>query len=183
MAEYITKDQVIEWFRPYGHAGDGIPYDVLAADIREMPAADVAPVVWIPVTERLPEDRSDVLVVAYWHERWGIYMGWCAPERAEWSVHIGIGDRNDVAVTHWMPLPEPPKGVADEAGFIHAEFLADDIPAVDAVPVVRCGGCEYSLSYCGYLVCSLSARSRNPKANYIVNPDFFCAHGKRKEST
>nr|DAZ03091.1 MAG TPA: hypothetical protein [Caudoviricetes sp.] len=92
MAEYVTKEQVVEWFRPYGHAGDGIPYDVLAADIREM-------------------------------------------------------------------------------------------PAVDAVPVVRCGGCEYSLSYCGYLVCSLSARSRNPKANYIVNPDFFCAHGKRKEPT
>lgn len=64
---------------------------------------------WIPVTERLPEDRSDVLVVAYWHERWGVYMGWCAPERAEWSVHIGIGDRNDVAVTYWMPLPEPPE--------------------------------------------------------------------------
>ena len=34
---------------------------------------------WIPVEERLPEDRSDVLVVAYWHERWGAYMGWCAP--------------------------------------------------------------------------------------------------------
>ena len=62
---------------------------------------------WIPVTERLPEDRSDVLVVAYWHERWGVYMGWCAPERAAWSVHIGIGDRSDIAVTHWMPLPEP----------------------------------------------------------------------------
>ena len=64
---------------------------------------------WIPAEERLPEDRSDVLVVAYWHERWGAYMGWCAPERAAWSVHVGIGDRNDVAVTHWMPLPEPPK--------------------------------------------------------------------------
>ena len=62
---------------------------------------------WIPVTERLPEDRSDVLVVAYWHERWGVYMGWCAPERVAWSVHIGIGDRSDIAVTHWMPLPEP----------------------------------------------------------------------------
>lgn len=34
MAEYVTKEQVVEWFRPYGHAGDGIPYDVLAADIR-----------------------------------------------------------------------------------------------------------------------------------------------------
>jgi hypothetical protein len=64
---------------------------------------------WIPVTERLPEDRSDVLVVAYWHERWGVYMGWCAPERAKWSVHAGIGDRSDVAVAYWMPLPEPPK--------------------------------------------------------------------------
>lgn len=64
---------------------------------------------WIPVDERLPEDRGDVLVVAYWHERWGVYMGWCAPERAAWSVHIGIGDRNDVAVTHWMPLPAPPE--------------------------------------------------------------------------
>lgn len=64
---------------------------------------------WIPVEERLPEDHSDVLVIAYWHEQWGVYMGWCAPERAQWSVHIGIGDRNDVAVTHWRPLPEPPK--------------------------------------------------------------------------
>lgn len=64
---------------------------------------------WIPVTERLPEDRSDVLVVAYWHEKWGVYMGWCAPERAAWSVHIGIGDRNDITVTHWMPLPKTPK--------------------------------------------------------------------------
>ncbi len=66
---------------------------------------------WIPVEERLPENRSDVLVVAYWHERWGAYMGWCAPERAAWSVHVGIGDRSDIAVTHWMPLPEPPKEV------------------------------------------------------------------------
>lgn len=64
---------------------------------------------WIPVAERLPEDRSDVLVVAYWHERWGVYMGWCAPERAAWSAHIGIGDRSDIAVTHWMPLPKPPE--------------------------------------------------------------------------
>ena len=41
---------------------------------------------WVSVKERLPEDRSNVLVVAYWHERWGVYMGWCAPERAKWSV-------------------------------------------------------------------------------------------------
>lgn len=44
-AEYIEKERVVEWFRPYGHEDDGIPYDVLVADIRDMPAADVAPVV------------------------------------------------------------------------------------------------------------------------------------------
>ena len=64
---------------------------------------------WVPVEERLPEDRSYVLVVAYWYERWGVYMGWCAPERAEWIVHVGIGDRSDVAVVYWMPLPAPPE--------------------------------------------------------------------------
>ena len=69
---------------------------------------------WIPVEERLPEDRSNVLVVAYWRERWGVYMGWCAPERAKWSVHVGIGDRDDVAVTHWMPLPAGPEEAAND---------------------------------------------------------------------
>ena len=45
MAECIEKERVVEWFRPYGHEDDGIPYDVLVADIRDMPAADVVPVV------------------------------------------------------------------------------------------------------------------------------------------
>lgn len=45
MAEYIAKGQVIEWFRPYGHTDKGIPYFGLVTDIREMKAADVAPVV------------------------------------------------------------------------------------------------------------------------------------------
>ena len=44
MAEYITKEQVIEWFRPYGHTDEGVPYYVLVTDIRGMKSADVAPV-------------------------------------------------------------------------------------------------------------------------------------------
>lgn len=80
-----------------------------AAQVTKLAAEAAVEREWISVEDRLPEDRSNVLVVAYWHERWGVYMGWCAPERAEWSVHVGIGDRDDVAVTHWMPLPEPPK--------------------------------------------------------------------------
>lgn len=45
MAEYVGKDQVIEWFRPYGHEDEGIPYYGLVTDIREMKPAKVVPVV------------------------------------------------------------------------------------------------------------------------------------------
>lgn len=60
MAEYIEKEQVIEWFRPYGHIDEGIPYYGLATDIRKMKAVDVAPVV---------------------HTRWAHLGGdeWCCP--------------------------------------------------------------------------------------------------------
>ena len=62
MAEYITKEQVVESFRPYGHADEGIPYDVLAADIREMPAASVVSK-WISIEDKLPENEMEVLAV------------------------------------------------------------------------------------------------------------------------
>ena len=59
---------------------------------------------WIPVTERLPEGRIQVLVcsgffapfteVAFFDGMW--YSAW-------------DGETEIEAVTHWMPLPEPPK--------------------------------------------------------------------------
>jgi hypothetical protein len=64
---------------------------------------------WIPVTERWPEERMAVIVyapymknefMAYWTgSRW---MVWAAGEyeREMPEYH---------QITHWMPLPEPPK--------------------------------------------------------------------------
>jgi hypothetical protein len=61
---------------------------------------------WIPVTERLPEDGQDVLgflqndterrifPANYDHGIWFDCL---------FNIHIQ-------SVTHWMPLPEPPKG-------------------------------------------------------------------------
>lgn len=68
--------------------------------------------------------------------------------------------------------------VADEAGFIHAEFLADDIPAVDAVPVVRCRECMYSWEDLSGLCCSYG-----PCVDCPVPPDFGCTNGRRREAT
>ena len=50
MADYVSKEQIINWFRPYGMCDDPIPFETLVSDLRDMKAADVAQVVhahWI----------------------------------------------------------------------------------------------------------------------------------------
>ena len=57
MAEYIDKGALIDWLMPYVHLGEKVDPETLIADIREMKAADVAPVVhgkW----EYIPESRN-----------------------------------------------------------------------------------------------------------------------------
>ena len=44
MDEYIKREEAIEWFMPYAHAGESIDADVVISDIKGMKAADVAPV-------------------------------------------------------------------------------------------------------------------------------------------
>ena len=51
MAEYVTKEQVIDWFRPYGHLDKPIPFETLVSDLRGIKASDVEPVKhgrWLP---------------------------------------------------------------------------------------------------------------------------------------
>ena len=75
---------------------------------------------WIPVSERLPEDRNLVLVTAYWHETYQVmqasYFGegekngwWCVP----WN-NCGKHMRNDLHVIAWQPLPKPYKEADNE---------------------------------------------------------------------
>ena len=50
MADYVSKEQIINWFRPYGKCDDPIPFETLVSDLRDMSAADVSQVVhahWI----------------------------------------------------------------------------------------------------------------------------------------
>lgn len=58
---------------------------------------------WISVKDRLPEDQEEVLV--YTRSKNGIRnidKGYMAIDH---FIHRGCAE-----VTHWMPLPEPPKG-------------------------------------------------------------------------
>ncbi len=64
---------------------------------------------WISVKERLPKEEGAYLT---WDDEdpaiWGFYEGkWCHP--ASYSPL----DPDCSVVTHWMPLPDPPKGERD----------------------------------------------------------------------
>lgn len=56
---------------------------------------------WIPVEERLPEEKQRVIVRC---ERVGTSVGWIL--WGNWMTDIGPGAGK---LTHWMPLPQPPK--------------------------------------------------------------------------
>ena len=66
---------------------------------------------WISVKDRLPEKKSDVLMlfefgnmaVGYWHDGDEDCTFWCA------YTDDGFYTDCDSEPTHWMPLPEPPK--------------------------------------------------------------------------
>jgi hypothetical protein len=61
---------------------------------------------WIPVTERLPEKYTAVLAAGNGEVACGLFVGFAEP------AHVASWDLDNVAaepVTHWMPLPEPPK--------------------------------------------------------------------------
>ena len=60
---------------------------------------------WISVDDRLPGNgKEGVLIVLRWG---GVDIGWC--EDCRWGSEF-VNEYEDGEVTHWMPLPAPPKG-------------------------------------------------------------------------
>ena len=69
---------------------------------------------WIPVTERLPEDEELVLIHC---KNGAMFVGYCGKQYCDferrWRIKTALNSTkllNLGRVTHWMPLPEPPKG-------------------------------------------------------------------------
>ncbi len=62
---------------------------------------------WIPVTERLPEAKVDVLAVMHYKDgRTAVNQGWYSALNEQW--YIGVAGIH-APVTHWMPLPYAPE--------------------------------------------------------------------------
>lgn len=62
---------------------------------------------WIPVTERLPEKTGEYLVCGQWRGKPA--ETWVCELIAFGKIKGWANEARNPAVTHWMPLPEPPK--------------------------------------------------------------------------
>lgn len=107
MARYIDADELIRLigidalcYKPYSKR------DAIAC-VKTMPTADVAPrAEWISVRERLP-DGNGVFLVSLKESGYEnlVYFDVIPYADGEWR---NLPDK--FTVSHWMPLPEPPKG-------------------------------------------------------------------------
>ena len=77
---------------------------------------------WIPVTERFPDNKEHDWVLAQVVEDNGFMhipnVMEYRQQRDDWldETYGWLSEHNGAfTVTHWMPLPEPPKGVLDDA--------------------------------------------------------------------
>lgn len=116
---YVPKSDILDLINETDDAGgftDYSNYSNLWDAVDDMPAADVYPVnQWISVKDRLPEDNKPVLcfVIDTTGEGRTYVIGSC--EHSEfWFLKIGDNKRfsfpyMQIKVTHWQPLPEPPK--------------------------------------------------------------------------
>lgn len=78
-----------------------------AADLIEQQAAKIKELEekiprWIPVTEKIPPDQEEVLVLT--RSKNGVRN----VDKGYWAIDHFI-HRRRAEVTHWMPLPEPPE--------------------------------------------------------------------------
>lgn len=110
MADYIDRQEVIETVAFYREDPDGI--DHALNSIKNIPSADVAPMEWIPVAERLPDFEGMCLCMrksyfkANFRHQEIMYFDYDEQAFCSNVDGIFVADGN---VTHWMPLPEPPE--------------------------------------------------------------------------
>lgn len=132
--KYIRVEDAAKMIRDNGVYGAGYSDKEREEDVIDMiesvrgyTPAEILAGMWVPVTERLPD--ADVLVMVYVPKRdgcnqHGMFKGmlhtvkadttgkdnfWGLPTPGcDWTLY-GWGYFDEPIVTHWMPLPQPPK--------------------------------------------------------------------------
>ena len=119
----------------HGQVWPGWTYEGIRLLIERQPTL-TPPNEWVSVEDRLPKSQADVLVVAFWHERWQTMIGWHSDMGKKWRVITPHGEREPGGVTHWMPLPASPDKDNNVPGKTQNEPLTlEQLREMDGKPV------------------------------------------------
>ena len=89
------------------HGGKGDPAEEVGLDALAIAISALEKTKWISVKDRLPEPWEQVLIYSR-HDfcESAFYIGVPGKWRVTWNHEMLDAD----SVTHWMPMPQPPKG-------------------------------------------------------------------------
>ena len=107
MSDLISREaaKMIITMKPYDWSNITERREMLN-EIDNLPSAELEPE-WIPVSERLPKVRTDVLMMFEKNMAVGFYSHGCWNVNTGNGLYTGVFTDEDKPIA-WMPLPEPP---------------------------------------------------------------------------
>lgn len=109
MAEYIEREAAIKAIHDSDPNGIrrtfGFKVEQIEEALRAVPAVSAPQ--WISVKDRLPDDNDRVIAFRPYEAEVSAYR-YCV--KWGWSLKTSMSYNG---ITHWMPLPKPPKGEND----------------------------------------------------------------------
>lgn len=102
MLEYITKQQAIDLVKSMEVLIGCTGVSVLTKGIEQIEG-------WISVEDKLPNNQANVIVAVFWNGSWYTKIGWHSDNNNIWYIDTPQGESETRGVTHWKPIPEPPK--------------------------------------------------------------------------
>ena len=107
MSDLISREatKMIITMKPYDWSNITERCEMLN-EIDNLPSAEPEPE-WIPVSERLPKVRTDVLMMFEKNMAVGFYSHGCWNVNTGNGLYTGVFTDEDKPIA-WMPLPEPP---------------------------------------------------------------------------
>ena len=109
--EYEAKGECYECGKEHRQLAEWLEdYKELKEHFQSLP--DWLPV-WVSCEEAMPEEHDDVLVAMKSGKYKSIHIGY-AYNSGDWMIDGEFWyEEGDPSITHWMPLPEMPKGDAE----------------------------------------------------------------------
>lgn len=80
--------------------------DSIAEDVENIPPVNVQPMKWISCKDKMPDDGVNVLIYA---GNRMISLAWYDKDMGYFYICDSDYKYSSLDVTHWQPLPEPPK--------------------------------------------------------------------------